>query len=204
MPLADTDSRILRYYDAMKTERALRCLTFTAALLASACTGEPAPLTQEQAGPPPQVPALPDEAHLLPAHKQPLPLTECDPYRSVVFIIGDRIFFEFDSATLRPDAIDHIERLAAYLKCFPDKHFMIEGHTDSRGSHKYNLELGCQRAKAAERAFIEHGLPVERMRTISYGADRPSHLGDNEEAWSQNRRVVFLVIEKLRESNCGE
>jgi len=123
---------------------------------------------------------------------------------------GDRIFFDYDSAALRPDAAVSLEYMVRWLNEFnPDANLMIEGHTDDRGSREYNLELGCRRASAMRDALIEHGFAPERLGIVSYGEVRPAVLGANEAAWAQNRRAVFVANVGARVlgvggSYCGE
>lgn len=106
--------------------------------------------------------------------------------------ISEHMLFDFESATLRPGAVNSINRLIEkYKDRYPDVNFVIEGHADARGTQDYNLDLGCRRARAVREAFIERGVPAERTLSISYGETRPYTLGDKEAAWARNRRVVI-------------
>ncbi len=118
----------------------------------------------------------------------------------------DRIFFDFDRAVLREDAIATIEIQSDWLTRYPDYSTMIEGHADERGTREYNLGLGCRRAVAMREALIVRGIAPDRLGTISYGKERPAVLGSNEDAWAQNRRAVMVVMSPRATPahNCGE
>ena len=107
--------------------------------------------------------------------------------------VGDRVFFEFDSAVLDADARRTLERQAEWLRLFPENSLVIEGHCDERGTREYNLALGERRANAVIEFLITQGIDSSRLRTISYGKERPYALGHNDEAWALNRRSVSVV-----------
>jgi peptidoglycan-associated lipoprotein len=107
--------------------------------------------------------------------------------------VGDRIFFDFDRAVVRPDQRPVLERQAAWLAQHPSVQVTIEGHADERGTREYNIALGQRRANAARDTLVALGVSGARIQTISYGKDRPAVLGSNEEAWAQNRRAVTVV-----------
>ena len=107
--------------------------------------------------------------------------------------VGDRVFFEYDSAVLTPDGRRTLERQAEWLRLFPEHNVMIEGHCDERGTREYNLALGERRASAARDYLIAFGIDPARVTTTSYGKERPYALGHNEESWSLNRRSVTVV-----------
>jgi peptidoglycan-associated lipoprotein len=107
--------------------------------------------------------------------------------------VGDRVFFDFDKSTLKPEARTTVERWAAWLKTYPQNRVMIEGHADERGTREYNLALGERRANAAMAYLVSLGIDQNRVRTISYGKERPAVLGSNEAAWAQNRRAVVVL-----------
>lgn len=107
--------------------------------------------------------------------------------------VGDRVFFAFDSSALSAQSRSTIEALAAWLKTNPTARLTIEGHTDERGTREYNLALGERRAKAVESYLVALGVQAARLKTISYGKERPAVLGSTEQAWAQNRRAVFDV-----------
>mgnify|MGYP002641149121 FL=1 len=107
--------------------------------------------------------------------------------------IGDRVFFDFDKSNLKPESRTAIERWAAWLKTYPQNRIVIEGHADERGTREYNLALGERRANAAMEYLVSLGISPNRVRTISYGKERPAVLGSNENAWAQNRRAVVTL-----------
>jgi peptidoglycan-associated lipoprotein len=107
--------------------------------------------------------------------------------------VGDRLFFDFDRSDLKPEARTQVERWAAWLTRFPTRTVVIEGHCDERGTREYNLALGERRANAARQYLISLGIAANRVTTISYGKERPTVSGNNEAAWSQNRRAVLGV-----------
>ena len=119
----------------------------------------------------------------------PIPGTQEDLVQNV----GDRVFFEYDSAVLTPEGRRTLERQAEWLRLFPEHSIMIEGHADERGTREYNLALGERRASAARDYLVAFGMDSSRLNTTSYGKERPYALGHNEESWSLNRRSVTVV-----------
>jgi len=111
----------------------------------------------------------------------------------LVVNVGDRVFFDFDKFNLKPDARKTLEKQAAWLKANPAVRISIEGHADERGTREYNLALGERRANAAKDYLISLGINPGRVKTISYGKERPVAMGSNEAAWAQNRRSVTVV-----------
>lgn len=107
--------------------------------------------------------------------------------------VGDRVFFEFDSSSVRGDQRDVLVRQAGWLNQYPQVKATIEGHTDERGTREYNLALGQRRANSARDVLVASGVAGSRLSTISYGKDRPAALGSDESAWAQNRRAVTVV-----------
>jgi peptidoglycan-associated lipoprotein len=104
-------------------------------------------------------------------------------------------FFDYDKTDIRGDARDALTRDAAAIKAilsdFPNAAIVIEGHCDERGSAEYNLGLGDRRASAAKEFLQGLGVPADRMKTISYGKERPQCTEQNETCWQKNRRVHF-------------
>ena len=107
--------------------------------------------------------------------------------------VGDRVFFDFDKYNLKPEARATLEKQAAWMKRFPSVTILIEGHCDERGTREYNLALGERRASAAKDFLVALGFSPSRVKTISYGKERPVALGSNDQAWAQNRRGVTVV-----------
>ncbi len=107
--------------------------------------------------------------------------------------VGDRVFFGFDAFDLQPDAQAQIERWAAWLRQYPQNTVTIEGHCDERGTREYNLALGERRSNSTFQYLLSLGIAENRVRTISYGKERPAVNGVGETVWSQNRRAVLTL-----------
>jgi len=106
--------------------------------------------------------------------------------------VGDRVYFDYDSAELDADAQELLQHQAAWFKHHNILSITIEGHCDERGTREYNLALGEKRAQAVKNYL--NGLAVfPAINTISYGKERPAVIGSNDGAWSQNRRSVTKV-----------
>jgi peptidoglycan-associated lipoprotein len=97
-------------------------------------------------------------------------------------------FFDYDKADIRPDAQQALMADAAFLQQHPNIRFTIEGHCDERGSTEYNLGLGDRRASAAKAFLVQQGVSADRIRTISYGKEKPFCTSHDEQCWQQNRR----------------
>ena len=102
------------------------------------------------------------------------------------------IFFDYDKYDLRPGDQATIQADAQFLNAHPNIKFTIEGHCDERGSTEYNLALGDNRANAAKSALVQAGVPADRIRTISYGKEKPFCTEHNETCWQENRRAHFV------------
>lgn len=103
-------------------------------------------------------------------------------------------FFDFDKADIRPDARVALTQTAEFLREYKEARVLIEGHCDERGSTEYNLGLGDRRANAAKEFLVSLGIDASRIRTISYGKERPFCFESNEECWQENRRAHFVLI----------
>ena len=109
--------------------------------------------------------------------------------------IGDRVYFESDSTDLTPKAQATLDRQAVWLQRWDHGPFTIEGHADERGTREYNFALGARRAEATKEYLVARGIPASRIRTISYGKERPVAVCNDISCWSQNRRAVTNVGE---------
>lgn len=107
--------------------------------------------------------------------------------------VGDRVFFGTDRSDLTTEARSTLNRQSQWLKTYPQVTITIEGHADERGTREYNLALGERRANAVKNYLIAQGVQSARVRTISYGKERPAVLGSDDGAWAQNRRGVTMV-----------
>ena len=107
--------------------------------------------------------------------------------------VGDRVFYDFDRSTLRADARTTLDRQSGWLAKYPQVNVQVAGNCDDRGTEEYNLALGQRRANAARDYLVARGVTGARISTISYGKDRPTAMGDNEQAWAQNRNAITSV-----------
>ncbi|MGE0279484.1 MAG: peptidoglycan-associated lipoprotein Pal [Rhizobiaceae bacterium] len=107
--------------------------------------------------------------------------------------VGDRIFFDTDSSSIRADAQATLSKQAQWLNKYGNYAITIEGHADERGTREYNLALGARRAAATRDFLVGRGVAGKRLRTISYGKERPVAVCDDISCWSQNRRAVTVL-----------
>jgi len=107
--------------------------------------------------------------------------------------VGDRVFFETDSSELTPNARATLDKQATWLAQYSQYNFTIEGHADERGTREYNIALGARRAQAVREYLTARGINGSRMRTISYGKERPVAICNDISCWSQNRRAVTVL-----------
>jgi len=102
------------------------------------------------------------------------------------------VFYDYDSYEIRPDGQTAIQADAQFLQAHPGITFTIEGHCDERGSTEYNLALGDNRANVAKTALVQAGVSADRIKTISFGKEKPFCTESNEQCWQQNRRAHFV------------
>ncbi|MEF3368059.1 peptidoglycan-associated lipoprotein Pal [Methylocystis sp. 9N] len=107
--------------------------------------------------------------------------------------VGDRIFFETDSTDLTSTAQATLDKQAEWLNRYARYSFTVEGHADERGTREYNFALGARRAEVAKNYLISRGVSGARIRTVSYGKERPVAVCDDISCWSQNRRAVTVL-----------
>lgn len=107
--------------------------------------------------------------------------------------VGDRVYFGFNRNELSSDAQATLDKQADWLGRYPQVTVQLAGNCDDRGTEEYNIALGQRRANAARDYLVAKGVSAARITTISYGKDRPTAQGDNEEAWSQNRNSITSV-----------
>lgn len=107
--------------------------------------------------------------------------------------VGDRVFFDTDSSDLSVQARATLDKQAEWLNHYDRYAFTIEGHADERGTREYNIALGARRAQTVRDYLISRGVSGQRMRTISYGKERPVAVCDDISCWSQNRRAVTVL-----------
>lgn len=106
------------------------------------------------------------------------------------------IYFDFDKSSIREEYRPILEKTGAFLKDNTSVQMRIEGNCDERGSPEYNLALGERRANSAKQFLVSLGISPDRIEVISYGEERPLASGYSEEAWAQNRRDDFVIVER--------
>lgn len=107
--------------------------------------------------------------------------------------VGDRVFYDFNAATLRPDAKGTLDKQAAWLAKYGSVNVQVAGNCDDRGTEEYNIALGQRRANTSASYLKAKGVAGARLTTISYGKDRPTAQGSDEQAWAQNRNAITSV-----------
>jgi peptidoglycan-associated lipoprotein len=108
-------------------------------------------------------------------------------------VLQENIYFDFDKATLTPDSRELLISNGEWLRLNPDIDIIIEGHCDERGTNEYNLALGDRRAESVKIFLLDLGINNSRLKTISYGEERPADSDHTEAAWAKNRRAHFLI-----------
>ena len=108
--------------------------------------------------------------------------------------VGDRVFFDTDSSELSSTAQATLAKQAAWLQQYARYNVTIQGHADERGTREYNFALGARRAENTKEYLIARGIPASRVRTISYGKERPVATCNDISCWSQNRRAVTVLV----------
>lgn len=124
----------------------------------------------------------------------PLPGSEQD----FVVNIGDRVYFDLDSYSIRSDAYARLDAQADWLRRYPSVTVRIEGNADERGTSEYNLALGARRAESIRNYLIERGVAANRIDTISFGKERPIAEGSNEASWARNRNGHTAIVTGAR------
>ena len=162
---------------------------------------EAPPTPAEEPPPPPEAPPAPAEAPPPPAVEPPPP-APAPPVALPAPVaareaekgppLGD-IFFDYDQSLIRPDAKKTLDKNVEWLRGTAKPNLVIEGHCDERGTQEYNLALGQRRAKAAQDYLVASGIEEKRIKTISYGKERPFVVGHDESAWQWNRRTHFVL-----------
>ncbi len=107
--------------------------------------------------------------------------------------VGDRVLFTVDSTDLTSEGRMVLDKQAQWLSSYPRYSFTIEGHADERGTREYNIALGARRAASTRDYLISRGIPAARMRTLSYGKERPVAVCNDDSCWNQNRRSVTVL-----------
>lgn len=118
-----------------------------------------------------------------------------DPRSPAYFMqtVGDKVLFAVDQSTLSPEARNILSGQALWLTQNPQYSAIIEGHADEQGTREYNLALGARRANAVQEFLISQGVAPNRLRTVSYGKERPLEVCSVEACYAQNRRALTVV-----------
>ena len=133
---------------------------------------------------------LPEEVQVKPAQ-----IESVQPANSVTMSQFETAYFDYDKSELRKDTRDVLSKNAEIiLKSLPTTKIQIEGHCDERGSAEYNMALGENRAKSAQKYLTTLGVKAENLSIISYGKEKPAIQGSDETAWAKNRRAEFVVV----------
>jgi peptidoglycan-associated lipoprotein len=133
---------------------------------------------------------IPVEAPPMPAPRVAEPVPE--PVQQITKNFA-RVQFEYDSANLTDQGRNALEANAAILAAHPSLSLEVQGHCDERGTTEYNLALGLRRAESVQKWLVNHNVPPSRLRTVSYGEERPVDGSHNEAAWAKNRRADISV-----------
>jgi peptidoglycan-associated lipoprotein len=107
--------------------------------------------------------------------------------------VGDLVYFSSDSSDLTPEAQGILQKQSQWLKQYSQFTITVEGHADERGTREYNIALGARRATAVRNYLAQNGINASRLRTISYGKERPVAVCDDISCWSQNRRAQTVL-----------
>ncbi|MES2184211.1 MAG: peptidoglycan-associated lipoprotein Pal [Pseudomonadota bacterium] len=120
-----------------------------------------------------------------------VPQVSVDPMASKQGPVGVErlVYFDYDSYTIKPEFQQLLDAHARFLKSDPNRRVNLEGHTDERGGHEYNLALGQKRSEAVRRALGLLGVPDSQMEAVSFGMEKPADPGHDEAAYAKNRRV---------------
>jgi peptidoglycan-associated lipoprotein len=169
-----------------------------AALVLSGCASH-------RPAPPPAAPPLPppaaqppsgygQAAPSAPVGSQPLPGSVQD----FVINVGDRVYFDFNEANIRAEAVPTLSAQASWLQRYPAVRVRIEGNCDERGTREYNFALGARRADAVRAFLTDHGVSGGRITTISYGKEQPIDPGHDEAARAKDRNAHTAIVEGAR------
>jgi peptidoglycan-associated lipoprotein len=175
--------------------------------VATACKKKPEPAPAPVVAPPAPAPAPPrvnqdsiDAARKAAADAAARAAADAEARRraaeaeSVRGMIAAKVYFDYDKDDIRDDAKATLDAKVGILNANTAVRLRLAGHTDDRGSDEYNLALGQRRAASIQRYLVSRGIAATRFETVSFGKERPAAQGENEAAWSQNRRGEFEII----------
>lgn len=167
-------------------------LMLGAAASMAACASKPKPAFPTTA--PPANTAPPSSENAAPPPSQVGSATIPGSEQDFVVNVGDRVYFDFDSYSLRDDAQSAIAGQASWLQRYPAVRIRIEGNCDERGTREYNLALGARRANAVRDYLVSHGVTADRISTVSYGKEKPIDTGAGDVADQHNRNAHTAII----------
>ena len=121
-------------------------------------------------------------------------LGACTGRTKLTEINEERVFFDFDKSAITSDAKDGLLAQSEFLKANPNVKVVVEGHCDERGTREYNLALGARRANASKQVLVKDGVAASRVKTVSYGKDRPWKKGTGEGVWQYNRNTTTIEV----------
>jgi len=174
----------------LNTTQIVRLALVAGAVLSiTACASRPKPAPLGPPPPPPPAAYVPPPPP--PPPSGPIPGSTQD----FVINAGDRVYFDFDSYTVRADGTAVLDRQAEWLRRYPGVRVRIEGNCDERGTREYNFALGARRANAVREYLVGRGVDGSRIATVSYGKERPIDPGENEDAWAHNRNAHTAITD---------
>jgi peptidoglycan-associated lipoprotein len=189
----------------MKTMKMIYAVAFAVALAATGCAHKPGPITPMPRGP--QPPPIDINAGTLPpgpiitdtnATNTGIPAAPPELFQNMIedraALANYTVHFKYDSAAVQKSEKANLEAVASALGADATLKLLIEGHCDERGTDEYNRSLGERRALALREALAKIGVDPSRVRTISYGKDKPADPGHDEAAWVKNRRGEFVLL----------
>jgi len=179
---------------------AITLVSLVAALMLATGCKKKAPTTAQEARPPVTAKA-PETTVPPPATSAPRRDVESDVLSKDIAEMNKAgyltdAFFDYDQSDLREDARTALAADASWLKKYPTVQVLIEGHCDERGTAAYNLALGDKRANAAKEYLVSLGVDGSKLRTVSYGKERPFCTESTESCWQQNRRAHLVITAK--------
>jgi peptidoglycan-associated lipoprotein len=183
----------------MKQSLKVGSITLAAVAFVVACSSKP-PAAPPPSPTPVSTPTVVTVEPVATPAPMPAPRVEADDIRAKSLVeISSYLkpaFFDYDKADIRGDSRDVLATNATWLKKYSSVQFTIEGHADERGTAQYNLALGDRRANAAKDYLVSLGVDASRIKTVSYGKERPFATGHDEDSWQKNRRAHFVVTAK--------
>jgi peptidoglycan-associated lipoprotein len=167
-----------------------------AAVSFAACSSRPKPQLPVTTPTPPPA-SQPAPTNQPPVESQPIGAVP-GSQQDFVINVGERIYFDFDSYSIRGDAQPVLAAQAGWLRRYPNVRVRIEGNADQMGTREYNLALGARRANAVRDYLVSNGVTADRIATVSYGKEQPIDAGTGEEADAKNRNARTAIVAGAR------